>query len=188
MERLLSNPATGDDDVLEEEKDSHLVAPPRPSPPLSSSLYEEFVESLRRELSVGEEEEEEMGEGGEGGEEEEEEKGEEREGEEEEEEERGEGGDGAEEEEEERGEGDEESVSFGSRDVDRNKEKGAINGAAEERREEEDETDVPLELRDMDPLLQQYLQSLTCHAAPDGPTSLSVWNELHTMAGVHSGH
>ena len=160
MERLLSNPATGDDDVLEEEKDSHLVAPPRPSPPLSSSLYEEFVESLRRELSVGEEEEEEMGEGGEGGEEEE----------------------------EERGEGDEESVSFGSRDVDRNKEKGAINGAAEEREEEEDETDVPLELRDMDPLLQQYLQSLTCHAAPDGPTSLSVWNELRTMAGVHSGH
>ncbi|CAI8022859.1 Gamma-tubulin complex component 5 (Fragment) [Geodia barretti] len=52
--------------------------------------------------------------------------------------------------------------------------------------EEEDETDVPLELRDMDPLLQQYLQSLTCHAAPDGPTSLSVWNELRTMAGRQS--
>ena len=167
MERLLSNPATGGDDVLEEEKDSHLVAPPRPSPPLSSSLYEEFVESLRRELSVGEEEEEE---------------------------EKGEGGEGEEEEEEEeRGEGDEESVSFGSRDVDINKEKGTLNGVAEERREEEreeeeDEVDVPLELRDMDPLLQQYLQSLTCHAAPDGPTSLSVWNELRTMAGVHSGH
>ena len=157
MERLLSDHNTGDD-VLEEEKDPQLVAPPHPSPP---SLYEGFVESLRRELSVGEEEEEEEGEGGEGGEE------------------------GEEEEEGERGEGDDESVSFGSRDVDRNKEKGAINGAEEkEEEEEEEEADVPLELMDMDPLLQQYLQSLTCHAAPDGPSSLSVWTELHPMAGT----
>ena len=152
MERLLSDHNTGDD-VLEEEKDPQLVAPPHPTPP---SLYEEFVESLRRELSVGEE-----GEEGEG------------EGEEDEEED----------EEEEREEGDDESVSFRDGKVDRNKEKGAINGA-EEKEEEEEEADVPLELRDMDPLLQQYLQSLTCHAAPDGPSSLSVWTELHPMAGT----
>ena len=52
--------------------------------------------------------------------------------------------------------------------------------------EMEGEADFPLELRDMDPLLRQYLQSLTCHAPPAGPSPLSIWRDLQTMAGTDS--
>ena len=43
---------------------------------------------------------------------------------------------------------------------------------------------VPLELRDMNPVLQQYLQSLSSHYCPTNTPSSSVWRELQTMAGI----
>lgn len=56
-------------------------------------------------------------------------------------------------------------------------------GVMEERGEER-ATELPLELRDMDPLLQQYLQSLTIHPTQPLPSSLSTWTHLQAMAGM----
>ena len=169
-------------------------------------LYDEFLDSLRREMAVcGREGGEGEGEGGEQGEME------------------GEGGEQGEMEGEAEGEGGEwgEMVGEGGEQGEiegEGGEWGEIEGRVGEQgetiggeretgsgsEEAEKMTEVPLELRDMSPMLQQYLQSLTKHPTPlikygsvhttqyslqsahlfQCSTSRSVWKELQAMASM----
>ena len=47
-----------------------------------------------------------------------------------------------------------------------------------------DPADVPLEMRDMSPTLQQYLLSLSTHPPQTVTPSLAVWRQLQAMAGT----
>lgn len=82
-------------------------------------------------------------------------------------------------EEEGEGGGENESASENVSNGEEEREEGVM-----EERGEERVAELPLELRDMDPLLQQYLQSLTIHPTPPLPSSLSTWTHLQTMAGM----
>ena len=96
---------------------------------------------------------------------------------------RGELGGGEEEEGEGGGEDESLSENVSNGEEGREEEEEGEEGVMEERGEER-VAELPLELRDMDPLLQQYLQSLTIHPTPPLPSSLSTWTHLQTMAGI----